>query len=138
MPQLLNQASHETLPGFDPEERAALGLAPRRPDDEDGQANAASSTTTMLSNVKRTSDFCLWQSRTSEHGGQDDNHHSNADGTDGSSLHDLGWKSLEGNVVDADWNAEDDSQGVRGQMLKRMTRELRQPHWGQWVDVFLR
>jgi len=45
---------------------------------------------------------------------------------------------LEGDVVDADWSADDDGQGERGDLLKRIVKEMTGPVWGRWVDVFVR
>lgn len=58
------------------------------------------------------------------------------EGSDGTEI--LGWASLEGDVVDADWSADDDGQGERGDLLKRIIKEMTGPVWGRWVDVFVR
>lgn len=57
-------------------------------------------------------------------------------GTDGSDI--LGWSSLEGDVNHPDFSARTDQQGSREKSLKRMIKDMSQPVWGRWVEVFVR
>jgi hypothetical protein len=119
LPQLTSSpAETPALPGLDPEEIAVMDLP---------VASSSNPTPSYLSKIQTTSDLCLWQPRRNTDRPIEDHNPVSA-----------GWSSLEGEIVDTDWNGEDDKDGERGQMLKRMIKDMEQPVWERWVDLFVR
>ena len=108
---------------MDAEDLAALDLP--------SVSSAPASSSSYLSSIKSTSDFVLWQARRGV-----DMAAGPPAGTDGSDI--IGWSSLEGDVNDAGFFSETDKEGSRGQMIKRMIKEMSQPTWGRWVELFVR
>jgi hypothetical protein len=124
LPHLAAGTSGETsLPGLDAEDLAALDLPP--------PSFAPASASSYLSHIESTSDFVLWQARR----GVDMAAGPQA-GTDGSDI--IGWSSLEGDVNDVNFPVGNDKEGSRGQSVKRMIKDMSQPAWGKWVEVFVR
>jgi hypothetical protein len=124
LPHLVtNSTESQALPGLDEDDIAALDLP--------APTVAPTSTSSYLSNIKTTSDLVLWQARRGT-----DMVAGPAEGSDGTAI--LGWTCLEGDVNDADWKSDNDKQGDRGSLLKRIVKEMTQPTWGRWVDVFVR
>lgn len=124
LPHLVAGPTEDTsLPGLDAEDLAALDLPP--------PSSAPASSSSYLSKIKSTSDFVLWQARRGV-----DMAAGPQEGTNGSDI--IGWSSLEGDVNGIDFTSEDDKGGSRGQMVKRMIKEMSQPTWTRWVELFVR